>query len=379
VTKTGIRRLLLLSGTTAMASFGMTGTANAQAAAGTTIAGTEISNQANASYTVNGAAATAQSNVSTFVVDRKVNLTVVADPNVNTQVNLGQTNAVLAFRVTNNTNGIQDMLLRADQNVGLGGTGTDNYDVTNIRVFVDANNDGIYQIGTDTATFIDELGIDASRIVFIVADVPNTASANFAALSLNATVAVGGVAGPTAGAALVPTLLNLINQNGEVDIVFADGDSDGLLGADIIRNGQGRAYLQYEVGVRAVNLTIAKTSTVISDPLNLLVNPRAIPGATVRYCLTVTNSTLLTPATGINLTDVVPANTTYVPGSIRVGSLGLLGACILAGFTVNDDGTPVALSPYGGSYNTTDRTVTAIVPTLLGGTSVAASFDVVIN
>jgi uncharacterized repeat protein (TIGR01451 family) len=377
VMKTGTRRLLLLSGTAAMASFGASGTANAQAAAGTTVAGTEITNQANASYTVNGAPATAQSNISSFLVDRKVNLTVVADPNVNTQVNLGQTDAVLAFRVTNNTNGIQDMLLRADQNIGIGGTGTDNYDVTNIRVFVDSNGDGIYQAATDTATFIDELGVDQSRIVFIVANVPDIGSANFASLSLNATVAAG--ATPGQGAALVPTVLNLVNQNGEVDIVFADGDSDGVLGADAVRNGQGRAYLQYEVGTRAVNLSINKTSTVVFDPVNLGAFPRAIPGATIRYCLTVTNATLLTPASGINLTDVIPANTTYVPGSIRIGGLGLAGACILGGFQANDDGTPVTLSPYGGSYNATTKTVTAIIPTLLGGTSVAASFDVTVN
>lgn len=378
MTKTGIRRLLLLSGTAAMASFGSAGTANAQAAAGTTLAGTPINNQANATYTVNGAGATAQSNLSTFVVDRKVNLSVVAEPNVNTKVNLGQTNAVMTFRVTNNTNSIQDMLLSADQGLGVGGTGTDNYNVTNVRVFVDSNNNGVYDLNVDTATFIDELGIDQSAVVFIVADVPNLASANFATVSLNATVAAGGGTGVQGAALVAATDLNLLTQNADLDVVFADNDSDGLLGFDVARNGQARAYLEYEVGVRAVNLTINKTSAVLSDGVNQI-NPRAIPGAVVQYCLTVTNSTLLTPATGINLTDVIPANTTYVPGSITIGGLGIGNTCVLNGFAVNDDGSAVLLSPFGGSYDAGTKTVTAIIPTLLGGTSVQASFRVTIK
>ncbi|WP_236697399.1 hypothetical protein [Sphingomonas sp. Leaf357] len=372
MTATGMRRILL-SGTAAIAFFGAGGTAYASG----TNAGTIISNQANASYTVNGTPATVQSNTATFVVDRKVNLTVVADPNVNTIVNLGQTNAVMTFRVTNNTNGTQDFLLNANQNLGAGGTGTDNFDVTNVRVFVDSNNNGVYDAGVDTATFIDELLPDASAVVFIVSDVPTINGANYATVSLNATVAAGGAQG-TQGAALIPTDLNLINQNADLDIVFADNDSDGLLGADIARNGQGRAYLEYEVGARAVNLSIVKTSTVLTDGVSTL-NPKAIPGATVQYCLTVQNSTLLVPASNISLTDVIPANTTYVPGSIKVGGLGTGGVCLLNGFSVNDDGSPVPLSPYSGSFNATTKTVTAGIPTLLGGTSLAVSFQVLIN
>lgn len=373
MTVTGIRRLLL-TGTAAAACFGAAGAAQAQS----TVAGTTISNQANASYTVNGTAATAQSNLSTFVVDRKVNLTVVAEPNVNTIVNLGQANAVLTFRVTNNTNGIQDMLLNTNQNLGIGGTGTDNYDVTNVRTYLDTNGNGTYDVGVDQAAdYIDELGIDASALVFVVSDVPNIATANYAAVSLNATVAAGGGAG-TKGAALIPTDLNILNQNNEIDIVFADNDSDGALGADAARNGQARAYLEYEVGARAANVTIAKTSSVVSDGVNLA-NPKAIPGAIVQYCLTVQNSTLLVNATGITLTDVIPANTTYVPGTITAGGIGGAGVCVLNGFAVNDDGSPTALSPYGGSFNATTKTVTATIPALLGGTSLAVSFRVRIN
>ncbi|WP_242097323.1 hypothetical protein [Sphingomonas sp. CROZ-RG-20F-R02-07] len=369
MTATRLRCLLLAGSALACA-----GTAHAQSTSGTA-AGTLVSNTAQASFTVNGTAQTATSNTATFVVDRKVNLTVVASPATNTQVNLGQTGAVLTFKVTNNTNGTQDFILSADQIVSLGVLpGTDNFDATNLKVFVDSNGNGTYDPGTDTATFIDELPEDGTATVFVVGDIPNTAGENLAFVSLRATVATGGTSG-TLGAALVPTDLNILNQDNTVDVVFADNDSDGI-GPDIARNGQARAYLAYEVGVRSVNLTVVKTAQVLSDGVNAI-NPKALPGAVVQYCLTVTNSTLLVPANGVALTDVIPANTSYVPGSITVGGIGAGGACLVSGLPVADDGSTTGL--YGGSYNTSTKTVTATIPTLAGGTSVAASFRVTIN
>lgn len=61
-------------------------------------------------------------------------------------------------------------------------------------------------------------------------------------------------------------------------------------------------------------LTIAKTSALLSDPLNGSVNPKAIPGAVVRYSLAVTNTgTLPTDNNSVLLVDTLPA-------SLRVGS-----------------------------------------------------------
>ena len=361
-----------LAGTAAVASIG---TAHAQTT-GTT-AGTQITNTASASYTVNGVAASATSNTATFVVDRKVNLTVITTQNANTQVNLGQTGAVTTFQVTNNTNATQDFLLSANQLIPAGIlTGTDNFDLSNLKIYVDANGNGTYDPGVDTATFIDELAPDARATVFIVGDIPTSPLASIAMVGLDATVATGGTAG-TAGAALIPTPLNTINQDSEVDIVFADDDNDATLGYDTARNGQGWAYAAYEVGVHSVALSVTKTASVISDGVSTL-NPKALPGAIVQYCLTVTNATAGTPASGVNLTDVIPANTTYVPGSISVGNVGVAGACLVNGYPQNDDGSQAA-GPYMGSFNTSTKTVTATIPTLAGGTSAAASFRVKIN
>ena len=362
---------VLLAGTAAIASITVV---QAQTTASGTAAGTPIVNTAQASYTVNGTAQTANSNTATFVVDRKVNLTVVADPATNTSVNLGQSGAVTAFRVTNSTNGTQDFLLSADQTFLTGIFTGDNFDVTNLRIFVDGNGDGVYQPGTDTLTYIDELAADTSRVVFIVGDVPDQQNAALAGVTLNVQAAAGGATG-TQGAALVANLL--AGTDAAVDVVFADTDSDGA-GPDLPFNGQARASLAYEITTRNVALTVTKSSSVVTDGVSVTF-AKALPGATVQYCLVVANGTALVPATGVNLTDVIPANTTYVPGSITVGGLAVGDACVLNGVTMNDDGTAVTLSPYRGSYTPATRTVTAIIPTLPGLGSVAASFRVKIN
>lgn len=375
MTQQGVRRLLL-SGTAALASVASVQVAHAQANTTGTAAGTPIVNTARASYTVNNTARTAASPEVSFLVDRKVNLTVVASQNGNTVVTAGQTGAVTTFTVTNKTNGIQDILISGRQGEGVGGGGLDNFDVTNLTAYLDTDGSGGYTPGTDqAATFIDELGPDQSRLVFLVGDVPTADNQTFASVSLRATVA----AGETVGAGAELSALDIVNQPNQVDVVFADDDSDGLGGADILRNGQGRAYLEYELAVNNVNLAVAKSATVVSDGYNTVLNAKALPGAVVQYCITVTNNTLLTPADDVAITDIVPANTTYVADSIEVGGLGTGGACLLGGLPANDDGTQNPLSPYGGSYDPATRTVRATTPRLLGGGSFAASFRVTIN
>lgn len=366
----------LLTGTAFVGSFGA---AHAQTTAGTG-AGTVVSNQATATYTVNGAAQSATSNVATFVVDRKVAMTLVTDQAASTKVNLSQTGAVTRFRLTNQTNGTQDFLLDPDQqNLSLGILpGTDNFDLSGLRAFVDANGDGAYDPQVDIGTYVDELGPDQSVTVFVVGDVPDTPSANLAFVSMHVIAAAGGAPGAK-GAALVPTDLNLTNQDNEVDIVFADGDSDGAFLGDIARNGQARAYAAYEIGARNVDLSVQKTSRIISDGVSVG-NPKALPGAVVEYCLVVRNATLLTPATGVTLSDVVPANTTYLPGSIQIGALAGTTACLTGGISEDDDADDGGeLDPYRGSYDGGTNTVTAVIPTLSGGGSIAASFRVTIK
>lgn len=370
----------LMAGTAAIVSLGIaTNAANAQAQtpgpAGTA-AGIAVTNTAQASYSVNGVQQSATSNTTSFVVDRKVNLTVIANQQANTPVSIGQAAAVTTFKVTNNINGTQDFLLSANQLPVQNLFAGDNFDVTNVRVFVDSNGNGTYDAGVDTATYINELGADQSAIVFIVGDVPNDQTDVLAGVTLIVQAAAGGDIAAQ-GAPLAATIG--ANDDNAVDVVFADGDSDGL-GLDIAGNGQGRASLAYEIGTRNVALSVNKSQFIVSDPITGLVAPKAIPGATVQYCLVVTNATVGTAAANVNLTDIVPANTTYQAGSLTIGLPGVNPVCTLPGsFVANDLGGAIAGTTYTGSYDATARRVTATIPSLLGAISVAASFRVTIN
>lgn len=337
-------------------------------AAGTE-AGTSIPNQASVSYSVGGTQQSVDSNIATFVVDKKVNLTVTGG--VITQTAIGTTDQVTAFQVTNLTNATQDFRLTVDQqSLSIPLLGSDNFDVANLRVFVDANGNGTYEPATDTAVYIDELQADTSVTVFLVGNIPNVPGEDTAIVSLSAQAAAGGLAG-TPGPALVPTSILQADSPSTMDIVFAD-----VVGPfDAARDGIGRAFNAFRIGTAAVTMT--KTARVVSDPVNLLVNPRAIPGAVMEYCLTVSNAGPGS-ATGVSITDAVPAGTTYISNSLTVGGLGVGGQCVLNGTTEDDDTSGADETDlYGGSFNGT--TVRSDIPALVAGLSLTAAFRVTVN
>jgi uncharacterized repeat protein (TIGR01451 family) len=341
--------------------------AGAQAAG--TEAGTSIPNQASVSYSVGGTTQSVDSNIATFVVDKKVNLTVTGG--VITQTAIGTNDQVTAFQLTNLTNATQDFRLTVDQqSLSIPLLGTDNFDVANLRVFVDVNGDGTYEPTIDTATYVDELRADTSVTVFLVGNIPNVPGEDTAIVSLSAQAAAGGTVG-TPGAVLAATSVLQADSPSTMDIVFADvaGTFDGA------RDGIGRAFNAFRIGTAAVSMT--KTARVVSDPINLLVNPRAIPGAVMEYCLTVSNAGPGT-ATGVSITDAVPAGTTYISNSLSVGGVGAGGQCVLNGTTEDDDTSGADETDlYGGSFNGT--TVRGDIPTLIAGTSLTAAFRVTVN
>jgi uncharacterized repeat protein (TIGR01451 family) len=360
---------ILLSGIAAAAAIG--GGSAASAATGTP-AGTSINNTASVSFTVGGTPQSASSNTATFVVDKKVNLTVAMVGTAATQTSLGATDAVTTFTVTNLTNSVQDFQLTALQQViSLPGLlGADNFDVTNVRVFVDSNNNGVYDAGVDTATYIDELAPDANATVFIVANVPNTAGENTATVELRAQTLAGGQAG-TQGALVLATIL--ADTPGAVDTVFADAAGP----VDAVRDGAASAGNAYVIGTTTV--TVNKSSTVISDPLDGLLLPKAIPGATIKYCIVVHNAG---PgiASGMTVADVIPANMTYMPSSITVGGIAIGNVCSVDGTTEDDDAVGADESdPNGGSFDSASNTVRGTLPTLAPLASTTVTFQATVN
>jgi len=204
------------------------------------------------------------------------------------------------------------------------------------------------------------------------------------------------VTGSFNGASVMPTLTNGISNyvignsaygdvtsadnsaNGNVVVTFSAPvdtitityGSHGLAPAD--PGQQGAAIHDITFCRPTTNLTIAKTSSVVSDPTNGTTDPKAIPGATMRYCILVTNNGSGT-ATGINVGDPLPATTTFIPGSLRSGT-SCAGAT-----TVEDDNASGAdeSDPFGASIAGT--TVAATTPTLAPTGTMAVTFDVTVN
>lgn len=289
-----------------------------QAWAAGTAANTAINNRATVSYSVGAVAQTPIESSPTgnstpgtnngantsFVVDNRIDLLVTELSGGTTVTSPGATGAVTAFTLTNEGNAPQAFALAATQLTG--GTvfgNTDNTDVTNpLAVFVDANGNGIYEPGTDTATAVSTLAADASVVVFVVANVPLTATnGQFASVRLTATAANNGAPGTpaveTAGA----------ENPAAVDVVFGDGAGAG----DAAEDGRFGADDQY--AIQSAALTIAKTSTVVSDPFNGTTNPKAIPGAVVEYAIAISNTGTVA-ATGVAVEDPIPAGTTFAAG-----------------------------------------------------------------
>jgi uncharacterized repeat protein (TIGR01451 family) len=313
----------------AMAASLVLGAVPALAAA--TAAGTTVSNTASINFTVNGVPQTAQnSNTATFLVDRSINLTVVEQDASLITVVPGQTAAVTTFVVTNNSNSTEDFRLSAvnSANGTVALTGTDNFDTTGLSIFVESGATAGYQVAQDTATFIDELGPGQSKTVYVVANIPASQVDNdVGVVALTATAAQStdgtGQYVATAGS-LASDAVQTNTGSGDVstfvDTVFADAAG----ATDAAKDGKSSSLDGFKVVTAAI--AVIKSSTVISDPVNGTSNPKALPGAVIEYCLVV-NNTGSASATGIVLSDAIPANTTYSAGTIKVNSTGTSSAC----------------------------------------------------
>jgi hypothetical protein len=76
---------------------------------------------------------------------------------------------------------------------------------------------------------------------------------------------------------------SLLDDPAQIDTVFADAAGY----ADLLRDGRFSAGDEYAVAGATADVT--KTAVVISDPMNGIVAPKAIPGAVVEYCIAVKN------------------------------------------------------------------------------------------
>jgi uncharacterized repeat protein (TIGR01451 family) len=219
---------------------------------------------------------------------------------------------VATFQVTNLGNDPQGFNLTPALAVGDPAAGgiapftTNDFSATGLQVFADSNANGVYDPGVDTATSISTLASGSSQNVFIVADIPVTAlNGQQSVVSLTATAVT-----PTTMAALSPTPGP---DTAGVDVLFAD--TAGVAVGDIASDAKHSAYDAYLVS--SVNVSVTKTVVSVLDPNG---TAQLVPGAVMTYQIAVALTGAGT-ATNLVITDPMPAETTYVPGSIIVAGL----------------------------------------------------------
>jgi uncharacterized repeat protein (TIGR01451 family) len=282
----------------AVSAFALVAMSSAPAMAAGTAAGTTITNNVSVSFNVGGVAQNAQTASNSFTVDQRVNVTVNA---ITTPVSVApnQTNRVLAFDVTNLSNSTTDLALTTALRSGTAAN------ISNIRIFRDLNGNRALDANELTAgaiTYLDEVAADATVAVLVVSDIGiNAVNGDNFDVALTAAAHGSGTAG-TLGTRLLAT--SGANTAG-VDTVLFDGAGVSDAANDGAFSAQGRYTVAGAV------LTLAKTSRVVSDPVNGTTNPKAIPGATVEYCITVANAAGAATATNVSLTDDLPADVTY--------------------------------------------------------------------
>ena len=275
--------------------------------AGTT-AGIQVDNSVKLTYKIGATDKNATSNTASFVVDNKIDLTVTHQDSAAVAVKSDAVDQVLTFVVKNTGNKVQDYSLTSTQNNGNPFSETDTFDTTNVEIYVDGNANGTYESADDTKTYIDELNPDASITIFIISDMGARSDGDVSEHTLVAQVAEGGASGQ--GSDITSDDAGSADTAMGVEIVFADGT--GI--TDGAKDGKFSDYSAYKV--TDAELTVTKSSCVISDPYNGTTNPKRIPGATVRYAIEIENTSTSTDATNVEVTDTLSSELSYVSGEV---------------------------------------------------------------
>ncbi len=371
---------------TFLAALALTAAQSAQAVG--TASGTSVDNRATVQYSVgattqpviessptgNTASGVGNGLDTSFVVDNMVDLTVAELSGGYTISPSGGVSEVLTYTVANTGNTTQDFSLSAADNATDPFGGTDNFDATPVAIFVDANDNGVYDAGTDTATYIDELAADADVEVFVLRDMGVRANGDISAVTLTAQVAQGGTGG-TQGADILTDDSAVADNPATVQIAFADAAGD----TDAARDGRHSDTDAYRIG--AANITVTKTSQVLSDPTGGA-NPKAIPGAVVEYTVTVANAAgASAAASNVQVSDSLSAE--IVAGTILFDANGYgAGTGIQVTAPNINGGAALALTNTNGDADGGDFTADAVTVsgiTLQPNESATVRFRVVIQ
>jgi trimeric autotransporter adhesin len=296
----------------ALAALGILGWGTAALAAPP--AGTTIGNQATATYLdASNTSRTVTSNLVTTIVQQIASFTLIANGNV-TAAPGGQ--ATFPHTLTNTGNGTDTFPLTL---VNLAG---DNFDLTGLAIYADANGDGV-----------------PDNFVPLVTTGALAAGASFRF------VVVGNVPGVQVGGDIARVRISSASTFDNTQTAF-DTDVVTVTG----------------------NAVVSVTKAISS-------NSGASPSGPYTYTLTY-NNTGNSTATAVKLTDVIPAGMTYVPGSARWSTTG---ATVLTDLN-NADAQGIAPNTVVYDFGVTAAgTATATIARIAAGGSGTLTFQVNVN
>lgn len=274
-----------------------------------TSAGTAIENKATVSFTRAGSTDSEEASVS-FKVDEIINVNVTA-ANASNNITNGDQNVAITYTVTNTGNGPEVFTL-LDTIGATNDLPLANSDLT-VYWVPTATSDGSFDpnnINEElySASNLPSILSDESITVYIVSNVPNGSTLNSLTDLVLTAVSQTEAAGVKAGESTF----------GTVFIGAGEDSTNAILAVD-----QGRDNASSELKVttydpsRSLEVTINKSILGSSALINntTTVTDQKIPGAMVTYFIkiSVENDT----ATALNISDIIPANMTYVAESLR--------------------------------------------------------------
>lgn len=267
-----------------------------------TPAGSTISNTASATFKdPGGVERDVDSNTHDILVDEILDVTVVNDGGTVT-VFTPASNQLLTFTVTNTGNGTETYRLVLSDAV----TG-DDFDPSIVKVYLD-DGDELFDAGTDIefvpAVNDPVLAAEGKIKVFVVSDIEaDLTDGNIGEISLTAEAAT---VQPTAA----------IEPAGTAFAAAGDGGSDAVVGNTLAGATATNSYVVSQAAASFVK------SSSIDDHLG---GSSAVPGATITYTLelSLAGSGQVTDAM---IVDVIPGDTDYVAGSLKLDGVTLTDA-----------------------------------------------------
>jgi len=248
-------------------------------------AGTPLVNVAQLKYKINGSDFNATSNTLVDLVDQLVDFDIICQDTSNVIVENGQTAVALTFQLNNVGNGTDKFILLSETNA------TSDFSVTNPLLYIDTNNNGVFDVSVDQQVNDVNLSADTKTTLFFVSNMP---TATFPSGSLSAN-----------GMRVTSDLAGALNY-GESKNIGSYFVVNGVV------SGSDKAFCQYEM--RSLELVLNKSTTLSSDKL--------FTGTIMHYKIKVS---ALGEGTMNNVVihDNIPSGTSYIANSIILDGTSL--------------------------------------------------------